>query len=53
MSSYCECGDVATIFYDDEGNELPEPICKECYYFQIGYAMENAQELFGECPAID
>lgn len=34
MATYCNCGDIATKFYDNDGNELQEPCCNECWYFQ-------------------
>lgn len=43
IMAYCECGDVATRFYDDDGTELVEPCCDECWFFQL----EKLEELFG------
>lgn len=33
MSTCCDCGNQATYFYDDEGNDLPEPLCDECWFY--------------------
>jgi hypothetical protein len=48
MSSYCECGDVATIFYDADGVELYQPMCETCYTYLVEDTRENAPELFAE-----
>lgn len=39
----CECGNVATRFFDDNGNELVESCCDECWFFQL----EKLEKLFG------
>jgi hypothetical protein len=50
MATYCECGDVATRFYDEEGRELFEPCCEECWIFSLlvqdvyGYPMAEDEE---------
>jgi len=43
MATYCECGSPATVFYDEDGNELPEPMCEECWL----WLLEKTEELFG------
>ena len=43
MSTYCECGDVAEVFYDKHGNELNDPCCRECWHFR----QMKLEELFG------
>lgn len=44
MTTYCECGDVATVFNNDQGSKLPESMCLQCY-IEI---TEKEYELFGE-----
>jgi len=34
MSVYCKCGDIANVFYDDDGYELSEPFCVDCWVSQ-------------------
>lgn len=43
MTTCCECGEVATFFHNEAGEELPDPVCDECWYF----AQEKEAELFG------
>jgi hypothetical protein len=31
MIHYCRCGDRATIYKDECGNTLAEPMCRECF----------------------
>lgn len=42
MSSYCECGKVATIFCDINGDPLPELLCYDCFFVQTTMEMEHA-----------
>ena len=48
MATYCECGEVAEVFYDKHGNEIYDPCCKECWRFQ----QMQIEELFGSGAAI-
>lgn len=44
MATYCECGEVAVIFMDMEGDPLPEPLCSDCFFYQSTMAMEYLPE---------
>jgi hypothetical protein len=35
MTTYCECGDVATLFATADGDPLPEPMCQDCWFYQL------------------
>lgn len=50
VSSYCECGEVATIFYEHE-NELIDPMCEFCYSSWIASVEMGAPELLAEYDA--
>ena len=50
MATYCECGDVAIIFCDINGDPLPEPLCSDCFFFQTTMHMEHLPEQEFEEP---
>ncbi len=52
MAAYCECGDVATRFSDQHGNELEEPMCDECYNYSL-YRVGETLRLTGTKPIED
>lgn len=48
----CECGEAADIYMDIEGNPLDEPLCYDCWFFEMTcnpekYIMEE-EEIDGD-----
>jgi hypothetical protein len=43
MSEKCECGDIANMFMNGDGDPLPKPLCFSCwsYYECINEPDEN------------